>query len=388
MNLLLAEDDNKLGKLMKYVLEKKGNYHVDWVDNGEDAFQYARAAVYDVCIIDWMMPGVDGIEVCKRLRALNYSQAILLLTAKDSLQDKIVGLDAGADDYLTKPFEMEELLARLRSLTRRNYAPLQQDITTFGEFTLNRSSRQLFRCSEEILLSQREYQLLDLLVQNEGNALTREVILDRIWGIGSDVSYKNVDVTIKMLRNKLEAESGGKPWIQSVRGGLAIDLIRDWIRNKAKKKDVFIQTQKKLTMTYAGLIILFLVLFAVVAISLMLGVEYKEQRQSLQSAMYASEGGRPEIPDLANSSDQELFFYYILDGSDHVIAGSEAVPMGRSLNMAQIAGWHPNADEYRLAYIRPGHTHEPFHDHEREQGFKKLKRDDRLLLMGPVLSKL
>ncbi|MFC5449454.1 response regulator transcription factor [Paenibacillus aestuarii] len=217
MNILLAEDDLKLGKLVKYVLEKKGNYHVDWVENGQDALEFANAASYDVLILDWMMPLLDGIEVSKRLRAASYSQAILLLTAKDSLQDKILGLDAGADDYLTKPFEMDELLARLRSLTRRNYAPLQADVVTFGEFVLNRTSHQLFKRSEEVVLSQREYQLLDLLVQNTGHVLSREVILDRVWGIGNDVSYKNVDVTVKMLRTKLE-DAGGNPMIHSVRG--------------------------------------------------------------------------------------------------------------------------------------------------------------------------
>jgi len=217
MNILLAEDDVKLGKLVKYVLEKKGNYHVDWVENGEDALAFAGTAAYDVLILDWMMPLLDGIEVSKRLRASSYNQAILLLTAKDSLQDKVLGLDAGADDYLTKPFEMDELLARLRSLTRRNYAPIQADIVTFGEFALNRTSRQLFKRSEEIVLSQREYQLLELLVQNMGHVLSREVILDRVWGIGSDVSYKNVDVTVKMLRTKLE-DAGGSQMIHSVRG--------------------------------------------------------------------------------------------------------------------------------------------------------------------------
>lgn len=217
MNILLAEDDKKLGKLVKYILEKKGNYHVDWVENGEDALEYARGASYDVLLLDWMMPILDGIEVCKSLRAANYCQAILLLTAKDALQDKILGLDAGADDYLTKPFEMDELLARLRSLTRRNYAPIQSDVVTFGEFTFNRTSRQLVRNSEEILLSQREYQMLDLLLQNTGNVLSREIILDRVWGVGNDVSYKNVDVTVKMLRDKLEA-AGEDQIIHSVRG--------------------------------------------------------------------------------------------------------------------------------------------------------------------------
>nr|WP_240547767.1 response regulator transcription factor [Paenibacillus lignilyticus] len=217
VNILLAEDDKKLGKLMKYVLEKKGDYHVDWVDNGEDAHHYAVGSTYDVLVLDWMMPRKDGIDVCKSLRAAHYRQAILLLTAKDALQDKILGLDAGADDYLTKPFEMDELLARLRSLTRRNFAPIQAEAVTFGPFMLKRSSRQLFRRGEEIFLSQREYQLLDLFLQNLGHALTRDVILDRVWGVGSEVSNKNVDVTVKMLRDKLEAVQG-ETMIQSVRG--------------------------------------------------------------------------------------------------------------------------------------------------------------------------
>ncbi|AZN38769.1 response regulator transcription factor [Paenibacillus albus] len=218
MNILLAEDDKKLGKLVKYMLEKKGGYYVDWVENGEDALDYARGSAYDVLILDWMMPLMDGVDVCKRLRGDNYGQAIVLLTAKDSLQDKIFGLDAGADDYLTKPFEMDELLARLRVLARRNFAPRQSDIVSFGRrFKLNRSSHQLFRDRAEIQLSPREYQLLDFFLQNSGNVLTREAILDRIWGVGSDVSYKNVDVTVKMLRDKLD-DSEGEPVIHSIRG--------------------------------------------------------------------------------------------------------------------------------------------------------------------------
>ncbi|WP_219834632.1 response regulator transcription factor [Paenibacillus sp. R14(2021)] len=217
MNMLLAEDDQKLGKLVKYVLERKGGYHVDWVSNGEDALDYARGSAYDVLILDWMMPGMNGVDVCKRLRAASYSQAILLLTAKDALQDKIFGLDAGADDYLTKPFEMDELLARLRVLTRRNFAPVQSDLVTFGPFTFNRVSHRLSRRGEAVLLSQREYQLLDFFLQNNGNVLTREAILDRVWGIGSDVSYKNVDVTVKMLRDKLD-DAHAEPAIHSIRG--------------------------------------------------------------------------------------------------------------------------------------------------------------------------
>lgn len=217
VNILLAEDDKKLGKLVKYMLEKKGGYHVDWVENGEDALDYARGSAYDVLVLDWMMPLMDGVEVCKRLRGGNYGQAIVLLTAKDALQDKIFGLDAGADDYLTKPFEMDELLARLRVLARRNFAPRQSDSVTFGRFALDRTSRRLSRDGAEIPLSPREYQLLDFFLRNTGNVLTREAILDRIWGIGSEVSYKNVDVTVKMLRDKLD-DSAGEPVIHSIRG--------------------------------------------------------------------------------------------------------------------------------------------------------------------------
>ncbi|MBM7566306.1 response regulator [Paenibacillus sacheonensis] len=217
MNILLAEDDKKLGKLVKYMLEKKGGYHVDWVENGEDALDYARGSAYDVLLLDWMMPLMNGVDVCKRLRGDNYGQAIVLLTAKDSLQDKIFGLDAGADDYLTKPFEIDELLARLRVLARRNFAPRKSDSVTFGPFTFNRTSRQLSRNGSEIQLSPREYQLLDFFLQNIGNVLTRESILDRIWGLGSDVSYKNVDVTVKMLRDKLD-DPGAEPAIHSIRG--------------------------------------------------------------------------------------------------------------------------------------------------------------------------
>ncbi|WP_042198881.1 response regulator transcription factor [Paenibacillus camerounensis] len=217
MNILLAEDDKKLGKLIKYVLEKKGGYHVEWVDNGQDALEYALGAAYDVVILDWMMPLMDGIDVCKSLRTQDYAKAILLLTAKDALQDKILGLDAGADDYLTKPFEMEELLARIRTLMRRNFAPIHSEIIPFGMFSLNRTSRKLMRDDEEIYLSPREYQLLDFFLQNTGNVLTREVILDRVWGVESEVSYKNVDVTVKMLRDKLQDRTG-ESLIVSVRG--------------------------------------------------------------------------------------------------------------------------------------------------------------------------
>jgi len=216
LNILLAEDDLQLGELLGFMLEKV-DYKVDWVMEGEDAYQYAQASHYDVVILDWMMPNGDGISVCRKLRREGYSKAILMLTAKDAVEDRIHGLDAGADDYLIKPFEIEELLARLRALTRRNYAPIVEEQISLHDLIINRTSQTIIQGKEEIQLSPREFQLLDLLVQNKGQVLPRELILDRIWGLDSDVSTKTIDATIKLLRKKLNI-FGRHDMLQSIRG--------------------------------------------------------------------------------------------------------------------------------------------------------------------------
>ncbi|MBO1510944.1 response regulator transcription factor [Metabacillus bambusae] len=217
MNVLLAEDDVKLGELITYMLEKKANYQVEWVQTGEDAYDYASASHYDVIIMDWMMPNGDGVEICRRLRNDSYGGAILMLTAKDALQDRVVGLDAGADDYLVKPFEIDELLARLRALARRNFSPIREEILTIDGLSINRTSQSLQMDQQVIQLTPREYQLLDLLVQNKGQVLTRDIIFDRIWGNETDVSYKTIDATVKLLRKKLTKFEKGD-WLQSIRG--------------------------------------------------------------------------------------------------------------------------------------------------------------------------
>src|SRR3954454_20737885 len=133
MNVLLAEDDDRLGDLMVYMLKKKGNCNVEWVKEGDDALYYATSAHYDVIIMDWMMPNGDSVDICRRLRKKGYSGAILMLTAKDTVQDRIEGLAAGADVYLVNPFEMGELMPRLRALSRRNFAPiLEEEIEVAG----------------------------------------------------------------------------------------------------------------------------------------------------------------------------------------------------------------------------------------------------------------
>ncbi|WP_078409436.1 response regulator transcription factor [Priestia abyssalis] len=217
MNILLAEDDLQLGELIGFMLKKKGGYKVDWVMEGEDAYDYAVASHYDILILDWMMPNGDGVDVCRRLRKEGYSGAILMLTAKDSVEDRIAGLDSGADDYLVKPFEIDELLARLRALSRRNYAPIVEEEVRIHDMMLNRTSQTVCQGEETIQLSPREFQLLDLLIQNKGQVLPRETILDRVWGYDADVSIKTIDATVKLLRKKLDV-IGKQEWIQSIRG--------------------------------------------------------------------------------------------------------------------------------------------------------------------------
>lgn len=217
MNILLAEDDERLGELVAHMLKKKAGWRVEWVMTGDEAYEYAMAAHYDILLLDWMMPGGDGAGTCRKLRKSGYQGAILMLTAKDSLQDRVEGLDSGADDYLVKPFELEELLARIRALSRRNYAPLLQETVEIGSLTLDRSCFTVGRDGDRLQLTPREFQLLDLLAANKGQVLARELILDRIWGYDSEVSSKIIDATVKLLRKKLEP-FGMEECIQSIRG--------------------------------------------------------------------------------------------------------------------------------------------------------------------------
>lgn len=216
MRVLLAEDDERLGKLVQYMLEKQG-MRVQWVVSGDMAYEYAMYEAYDVVILDWMMPIESGVSACRRLREKGYQGAILLLTARGDLEDRVQGLDTGADDYLVKPFEFAELIARLRALGRRADRKLRQDILRVGAFALNRTAKVLLKNDREVQLSPREFQLFDLLAQNAGSVVPREVILDRVWGLESDVSPNSVDSYIKLLRKKLEMAGSGVA-IHTVRG--------------------------------------------------------------------------------------------------------------------------------------------------------------------------
>ena len=216
MHVLLAEDDMKLGKLIKYMLEENG-ISTEWVTTGDMIYDYAMYEDYDVLVLDWMMPKMSGVDACKKLRSDGYQRAILLLTARDSIEDRVTGLDAGADDYLVKPFEFAELMARLRALGRRSSQKIQQDMMDLGDFTLDRTSKVLKKGEQVIQLSPREFQIFDLLVQNMGIVVPRDIILDRIWGLESEVSSNNIDSYVKLLRKKLES-ADGQMIISTIRG--------------------------------------------------------------------------------------------------------------------------------------------------------------------------
>ena len=216
MRVLLAEDDKRLGRLVEYMLIQN-RVQVEWITNGAEIFDYAMYSEYDILVLDWMLPNVSGIEACRSLREAGYEKAILMLTAKDSIEDRVTGLDAGADDYLVKPFEFEELMARLRALGRRSTQKIQQEVIEIGDFTLNRTTKVLKKRNQVIQLSPREFQLFDLLAQNLGVVVPRDIILDRIWGLERDITSNNIDSYMKILRRKLN-EVDGNIAIKTVRG--------------------------------------------------------------------------------------------------------------------------------------------------------------------------
>lgn len=214
--LLLAEDDARIARHLVKLLAQDG-FAVDHVRNGLDALDYAKTTPYDLLILDWMMPGRDGLSVCKELRDTGYAGGILMLTAKDTLDSKIMGLEAGADDYLVKPFEYRELLARIHALARRSKRVLSADLLTVGPFTADRATNTVSRDGAVLALSRREYQIFLFLLENSGRIVPRETLLDRIWGLDGDVTPNNVDAHIRLLRKKVETK-GTPKIITNVRG--------------------------------------------------------------------------------------------------------------------------------------------------------------------------
>lgn len=222
MRLLLAEDEEDLSKALVAVL-KYNNYSVDAVYDGEEALSYIEAGNYDGVILDIMMPKLDGISVLKKVRANGNSIPILLLTAKAEIDDKVEGLDSGADDYLTKPFSMKELLARIRVMTRRQ-SDTTDSILRYGNISLNRATYILSCGEKEIRLSNKEYQMLEMLLANPGQVISTEQFMEKIWGFDSDTELNVVWGNISYIRKKL-ASIGASVSIKAIRGlGYSVEV--------------------------------------------------------------------------------------------------------------------------------------------------------------------
>lgn len=202
MRLLLAEDELALSRALIKILEKN-NYTADAVYNGKDALVYLESGNYDIAILDIMMPEMDGITVLKKLRESGSLIPILMLTAKSEVDDKVLGLDSGANDYLTKPFDTKELLARLRAMTRNQRTA--DSTLTFGNISLNRATFELSSSFGSYRLANKEFQLLEMLMSNPGHIISTERFMEKIWGYDSDAEINVVWVYISYLRKKLLA---------------------------------------------------------------------------------------------------------------------------------------------------------------------------------------
>ncbi len=213
MRVLVVDDDARIRENLKRQLSYEG-YQVALAGDAHEAFARAAENPPDLVVLDWMLPGMDGLEICRRLRQAD-DIPILMLTAKGTLQDKVEGLDSGADDYLVKPFQPEELLARVRALLRRRQP--QSAALKFGVLTLDPSARQVWVGDKVVDLSSKEFDLLDLLMRHSRQVLTRETIYDRVWGYDFSGESNILEVYIRYLRAKLEA-AGCPHYIQTVRG--------------------------------------------------------------------------------------------------------------------------------------------------------------------------
>lgn len=215
MRILLAEDEKELSNALTAIL-KHNHYSVDAVYNGEDALNYGLSENYDVLILDIMMPKMSGLQVLEKLREQGISTPVLMLTAKTEVEDRILGLDTGADDYLGKPFAMGELLARIRAISRRKekYTP---NIITFGDIKLNKETYELSKGKDLIRLSNKEFQMFEMLLNNPKKLISSEEFMDRIWGYDTEADISVVWVYISYLRKKLETLNS-RIKIKAVRG--------------------------------------------------------------------------------------------------------------------------------------------------------------------------
>lgn len=217
MKVLIIEDEHKIASAIKRGLEQ-AMFSVDVAYTGTDGYDLAQEETYDAIILDLMLPEMDGIQICKNLRDKNIHTPILMLTAKSEMEDKVEGLNSGADDYLTKPFAFEELLARLQAILRRPVGMLDENLTV-GKLSLNPTTFKVTRDGRDIMLSRREFSMLEYLMRNKDKVLTKDQIISHVWDYDADILPNTVEQFIGYLRGKIDKPfKKDKPLIQTIRG--------------------------------------------------------------------------------------------------------------------------------------------------------------------------
>lgn len=224
MRILLAEDEKALARALVKIFEKN-NYSADAVHNGLDALAYIEAGNYDAAVLDIMMPGMDGISVLKKIRAQGNMLPVLLLTAKDDTADKILGLDSGANDYLTKPFDSRELLARIRAITRSHSS--YDSTLSMGNITLDRASFELSSPNGTMKLANKEYQMMEMFLSNPHHLISAERFMEKIWGFDTDAEINVVWIYISYLRKKLTSLGANIQIKTSRNAGYSLEEIND-----------------------------------------------------------------------------------------------------------------------------------------------------------------
>lgn len=225
MRILIVEDEQRLAAALAQLL-KDHQYAVDVAHDGNTGLDLALTDCYDLLVLDVMLPGQSGLDIVRQVRQAGLDVPILLLTAKDTVDDRVTGLDAGADDYLVKPFATRELLARIRALTRRTGNVSGPDTLTVGPFSMHLAERTIFRDGQPLSLTAKEFQLLELLMRNHGKVMSKELILDRVWGPDAEVIGNAVENYVHFLRKKIDVP-GQPSYIETVRGVGYVFRVRD-----------------------------------------------------------------------------------------------------------------------------------------------------------------
>ena len=217
--ILVVDDEEHIVELIKFNLEKNG-YKVITADNGKDALEIAKEQHPDLVLLDLMLPGIDGLEVCKEIRkeASISNMPIIMITAKGEELDKILGLELGADDYITKPFSVRELIARSKAILRRTTVKYEDNNFKFGDITIDFQKHEVKKDGEKIELTLKEFELLEILIKNKGRVMTRDFLLDKIWGYEYVGETRTVDVHVRHLRQKVEKDDKNPVYIQTIRG--------------------------------------------------------------------------------------------------------------------------------------------------------------------------